>query len=136
MLRYVEVNLSSNSSPWSGRIHTLRSHTNGGVAVLHVIADRWLPYFEYVLIGIRTFPELRWVSNSEWANPDQLERLARILVNVDLASVDTSLITGLSASVILKRTLRDAQFWELLRIRGTSYRLLLHECNPHMVEML
>ncbi|TFK90203.1 hypothetical protein K466DRAFT_574360 [Polyporus arcularius HHB13444] len=112
LLRYLEVNLSSNNSPWIGKVHTLRSHADGGVAVLHVLVDQWLPYFD------------------SWATPQQLERLATALANVDLAGADGPLFPGLTVRTIVTRMLHDAQFWELLRVRDTFLARLQEQTAP------
>ncbi|KAI0724331.1 Urb2/Npa2 family-domain-containing protein [Cerioporus squamosus] len=117
LLQYLEANLSNNAIPWNGKAHTLRSHADGGVAVLHVLVDQWLPYFD------------------TWATLKQLERLATVLVNVDFARADGSLIPGLTVRTILTRMLHDAQFWELLRIRDVFLaRLQEHTAPPEGID--
>ncbi|RPD63168.1 hypothetical protein L227DRAFT_573006 [Lentinus tigrinus ALCF2SS1-6] len=112
MLQYLEANLSSNGPAWSGKVYALSSHADGGVAVLHVLADRWLPYFDI------------------WATPAQLERLVTVFVNINLTKGEGSLVAGLSARTILTRMLHDAQFWELGRVRDIFLARLYEQTAP------
>ena len=50
LLSYLENHLPSVSTTWSGKAHTLSTGAEAAVALLHVLTDRWLPYFEYVAI--------------------------------------------------------------------------------------
>ena len=57
--------------------------------------------------------------SSEWATPTHMDRLAMILVNAKRGSVQSQ-SPGISAHGVLRRLLRDAQFWELPKLRGAS----------------
>lgn len=46
LLSYLESHLGDDGVSWSGKAHSLSGHSAGGVAVLHLLVDRWLPDFE------------------------------------------------------------------------------------------
>lgn len=49
VLQYLEVHLPRDRTGWTGRAHSMKTHELGGIAVLHLLLDRWLPSVEYVL---------------------------------------------------------------------------------------
>ncbi|TBU64845.1 Urb2/Npa2 family-domain-containing protein [Dichomitus squalens] len=112
LLDYLEMHVAGDTASWTGRVHALHGHDTGGVAVLHLLVDRWLPDFD------------------TWATSKQLERLAAILVNAGrLPHVSQSPI-GLSVQTVLSRLLRDAQFWELLTFRDAFISELVEHTAP------
>ncbi|PIL29586.1 hypothetical protein GSI_08222 [Ganoderma sinense ZZ0214-1] len=112
LLDYLETHLSCQNTTWSGKSHALDAHAGGGVAVLHLLVDRWLPEF------------------SAHATSKQLERLASTLVDAKQESHDSRPPFSLSVQFILSRMLHDAQFWELLRLREAFITKLIKQTAP------
>ncbi|KAI0757227.1 Urb2/Npa2 family-domain-containing protein [Daedaleopsis nitida] len=110
-LDYLEEHLEDDAV-WTGKSHSLKTHGAGGIAVLHVVVDRWLPGLE------------------AWANPKQLQRLASILVNANDRDAVPRSSLGLSVYSIISRLLHDAQFWELIGLRGAFLAQLLSQTAP------
>ncbi|KAI0768505.1 Urb2/Npa2 family-domain-containing protein [Trametes elegans] len=98
LLKLLESHLPSHKTIWSGKAHALSSEGEAAVALLHLLVDRWLPYFD------------------AWSNPEHRKKFAQILTN---AQVDecTHPASVLSATSVISRMLHDAEFWELLNIR-------------------
>ena len=46
LLGYLETHITVEAISWTGRSYALNGHNTGGVAVLHLLVDRWLPDFE------------------------------------------------------------------------------------------
>ncbi|KAI1797672.1 Urb2/Npa2 family-domain-containing protein [Ganoderma leucocontextum] len=109
LLDYLEMHLSCQNTTWTGKSHALSAHSTGGVAVLHLLVDRWLPEF------------------NARATSKQLERLASVLVNARGESHDSRPAFGLSVQSILSRMLHDAQFWELLSLREAFIAKLIEQ---------
>ncbi|KAH9890919.1 Urb2/Npa2 family-domain-containing protein [Cubamyces lactineus] len=99
LLSYLENHPPSASTTWSGKAHVLSTGAEAAVALLHVLADRWLPYFDV------------------WSTKEQRERLAQILTSIRLSEDAPKPGSTLTISSIFTRMLHDAQFWELLNTR-------------------
>ncbi|KAJ2920391.1 hypothetical protein MD484_g47, partial [Candolleomyces efflorescens] len=98
---------------WSGFAHELTFGPEGraqaGLAVLHMILERWLPVIELTASG------------------QQLEALAKVITRIPLgtgAVQDGQQL--LSAGRLLFRTLRSAQFWEFHNFRVALLSRLLN----------
>ncbi|BGP00937.1 hypothetical protein NBRC10513v2_005057 [Rhodotorula toruloides] len=89
---------SSDGASWSGRLRGLRA-AEVGVAMWELLSRRWLPLINNV------------------ASEDQLRQVASIvLASLRHASVPAGSVR--SASAIMARLLRRADFWELPRLQG------------------
>ncbi|KAI0374393.1 hypothetical protein BV20DRAFT_977085 [Pilatotrama ljubarskyi] len=96
---YLESHIPSQKTTWTGKAHSLSSDAEAALASLHLLADRWLPYFDM------------------WSTPEHRKRFVRILTNVRLDDTVSGSGSGLTVSVVISRLLHDAHFWELLGIR-------------------
>lgn len=73
ILRFVDSELSLNMSvTWSGHPHDLTFHEEGragaGLAVLHLLLERWLSEIEYVLVAVHS---IICMADEELASPLQ-----------------------------------------------------------------
>ncbi|KAH9853182.1 Urb2/Npa2 family-domain-containing protein [Lenzites betulinus] len=100
LLAYLEAHLPSYKTAWTGKAHTLSSDAESALALLHLLADRWLPYFD------------------AWSTPEHRKRFAQIVTNAKLEKAHSS-SSGLTVPIVITRMLHDAQFWELINIRDS-----------------
>ncbi|KAG5648160.1 hypothetical protein DXG03_006114 [Asterophora parasitica] len=102
-LIYVEKNFKTSKATWDGQAHQLttekRSRREAALALVHMIVERWLPAIE------------------SFASSEQLERLIRIAMSINIATSAGSPPSGLQAQTLLLQTLHSAQFWELPIVR-------------------
>ncbi|KAI0639184.1 Urb2/Npa2 family-domain-containing protein [Trametes polyzona] len=112
LLEHLESQLPPQHTAWSGKAHTLTSEAEAALALLHLVTDRWLPYFD------------------TWCTPEQRKRFARILTNVKMDGPAPSASSSLSVPVVIFRTLHDAQFWELLGLRDAFLAQLNEQTAP------
>ncbi|KAI0824124.1 Urb2/Npa2 family-domain-containing protein [Trametes gibbosa] len=101
LLAHLEAHLPSHKTAWTGKAHTLSSDGDSALALLHLMAQRWLPYLDV------------------WSTPEHRKRFARILTKSNLDKSHTSSILGLNVPVVISRMFHDAQFWELMNIRDS-----------------
>ncbi|KAG6832211.1 hypothetical protein H0H92_004176 [Tricholoma furcatifolium] len=98
ILVFLEKNFKTSTISWDGQSHRLLHTGMSAVALMHMILERWLPMLE------------------SFASSQQLERLVRTIMSIDLAN--TELSTGeLRSETLLLQALHTAQLWELPRIR-------------------
>lgn len=120
-LKFVDKRLIQNLDvTWSGFAHELAPGQAGraqsGLAVLHIILERWLPVIEYVC-AIRLTSHLLSTYRLAASEP-QLKTLAKLVLRtpLDIAFVQDER-QRLTAGHLLFRTLRSAQFWEFSNLR-------------------
>ncbi|KAI0670121.1 Urb2/Npa2 family-domain-containing protein [Trametes maxima] len=111
-LGHLEAHLLGHKTTWTGKAHALRSEPEAAIALLHLLADRWLPYFD------------------AWSTPEQHKRFAKILINVRLDVAAPSPGSSLSVPVVITRMLHDAQFWELPNTRDAFIAQLSQQTAP------
>ncbi|KAF5377547.1 hypothetical protein D9615_005195 [Tricholomella constricta] len=103
VLTYLEKNFKTSKASWSGQAHQLTLEKKGrresALALMHMIFERWLSVIE------------------SFASTEQLERLIRIMVSINVADSDVISTSGLQAQTLLLQTLHSAQFWELPKFR-------------------
>ncbi|KAJ2928969.1 hypothetical protein H1R20_g8232, partial [Candolleomyces eurysporus] len=106
---------------WSGFAHELTNGQEGrarsGLAVLHIILERWLPVIEVT------------------ASEQQLKMLAKVVMRIPLGT--DSVLDGkqhLTAGHLLLRTLRSAQFWEFHNLRVALLSHLLDSTSAFELE--
>ncbi|KAK7064414.1 Urb2 domain-containing protein [Favolaschia claudopus] len=100
LLTYLEVNIDSKDTSWSGNPYSLSFGTRGGkesaLAVLHMILDRWLPLFDVI------------------ASSSHIHRFVKILFT---ATVAPRVSENVDMQTLLLNALSSAQFWELPNLR-------------------
>ncbi|OSD05999.1 hypothetical protein PYCCODRAFT_1431820 [Trametes coccinea BRFM310] len=111
LLAILENRLSADETSWTGKAHVLRSDAEAALALLHILTDRWLPYF------------------NAWATPDQHKRFAGVLTAASLNSPTLQIRSSVTVPAVISRMLHDAQFWELLNIRDAFLVRLVEQTS-------
>jgi len=124
-LIFVDSRLSPYLSvAWSGHPHDLTLREEGragaGLAVLHLLLERWLPVIEYVT---NTAHPTLYMANEKLsvsASQEHLQHLAKLISRIPLTLTPHpgSGSEALSADHLLFRSLRSAQFWEQRNLRS------------------
>ncbi|KAI0359178.1 hypothetical protein OH77DRAFT_1473878 [Trametes cingulata] len=109
---YLGTHLPSQKTSWTGKAHRLGSDAEAALASLHLLSDRWLPYFDM------------------WSTPEHRKRFVRILTSVRVDDTVSASQNGLTVSAVISRLLHDAQFWELLSIRDAFLAQLNEQTAP------
>ncbi|KAL7285691.1 hypothetical protein ACG7TL_000796 [Trametes sanguinea] len=112
LLAILENRLYADETSWTGKAHVLRSDAEAALALLHILTDRWLPYF------------------NAWATPDQHQRFAGVLTAASLNSPTLQIRSSVTVPAVISRMLHDAQFWELLNIRDAFLVRLVEQTSP------